>query len=137
MRHPEWPERLTAYLSEIRSRPYHPVTHNCALFALGALQAVTGRPAQEFLQAAAMDLPDTEMGVKRAIVENGDMRAIASRALGPISKATLNARRGDIALMEGDGGDTLAIVENGAALVLTPQGIQRHPLTEALGYWNV
>lgn len=42
VRLPDWLARLTAYVDEVRRRPYEPGTTDCALFAAGAVAAMTG-----------------------------------------------------------------------------------------------
>lgn len=42
MRLPDWKPRLTAYLAEIARRPMVEGQHDCALFAAGAVEAMTG-----------------------------------------------------------------------------------------------
>lgn len=139
MRHPEWGRRLTEYLHTIRQTPYDPVKHNCGCFALGVIEAVRGQPPSETLSALGIEaMPETDIGVKRLLIERGDMRNLASEFFGyPPSKGVLSANRGDIVVMPGEGGDTLGVVDNGAALVLTSAGLERHPIRDALGYWNV
>ena len=135
MRHPEWPARLAAYLADVQQKPYHPVTHNCAIFALGALEAVTGRERADLM--GGLELPESEFGVARVLAECGGVRGVATRAIGEMHAATLTAQRGDVALLDGDGGQTMGVVENGAVVVVTPQGLVRHPLKAMLGFWRV
>ncbi len=42
MRLPDWQERLTGYLCRCARTPYQIGDHDCALFAAGAVEAVTG-----------------------------------------------------------------------------------------------
>lgn len=42
MRRPDWRLRLSAYLSEVARRPFEAGRHDCALFAAGAVEAMTG-----------------------------------------------------------------------------------------------
>ena len=39
---PDWPERLSAWVEHHRARPFAWGTHDCVLFAAGAVEAVTG-----------------------------------------------------------------------------------------------
>jgi hypothetical protein len=43
MRRADWEARLSAYLARVDRRPYQPGRHDCAMFAAGAVRAVTGR----------------------------------------------------------------------------------------------
>lgn len=138
MRRAEWLPRLTAYLSSIRSKPFHPVTHNCAVFTLGVIEAVRGIAPDAVLCGIGLELPQTEAGVRRLLLEQGDMRGVAERFFGcPPDAAVLNARRGDIALMDGKDGDTLGVVDNGAVVILTAKGLERHPIMRARGFWKL
>ncbi len=48
-RRPDWQPCLFAYLAEVARRPLAPGQHDCALFAAGALEAMTGvDPAAEW-----------------------------------------------------------------------------------------
>lgn len=137
MRHPDWAERLTAYLDSIRTTPYHPVTHNCGEFALGVVEAVTAESRESILQRAGVTMPDTEFGVTRVLAECGGMSGIVCRVFGEPSDRTLLAKRGDLAIMDGVGGHTVGVIENGAVLGITPKGVERHPLRQALAFWSI
>ncbi len=41
-RRPDWLARLTAYLAEVRTKPFRPGEHDCALAAADAVMAITG-----------------------------------------------------------------------------------------------
>lgn len=41
-RFPDWQDRLTTYLDRCRDEPFYWGKHDCALFAAGAVKAITG-----------------------------------------------------------------------------------------------
>ena len=48
-RYPDWPSRLERYLQAARGRPFSWGENDCALFACGAVAAMTGEdPASRF-----------------------------------------------------------------------------------------
>lgn len=137
-RRPDWLDRLTVYLDEISGVPYDAVQHNCATFALGVVEAVTGELVADVLARLEITLPTSELGVARLLTDRGGMRGIACAAFGcEPEPGILSARRGDIALFEGIDGDTLGVVENGGAICLTPEGLWRFEISEARGFWRV
>lgn len=134
----DWLERITEYLDGIVGIPYDPVTHNCATFTLGAIEAVTGETVVSVLKRLAIKLPTNELGVTRLLTERGGMRGIACEAFGgEPDPAFLQARRGDIALFDGTDGDTLGVVESGGAICVTPEGLWRFDLSESKGFWRL
>lgn len=62
MRLPDWEPRFAAYISAVASRPFRAGRHDCALFAAGGIDALTGiNPAADWLgryssQRAGIDL---------------------------------------------------------------------------------
>lgn len=135
---PDWAERLAAYLTYVARQPWHPTGWNCAAFAIGALAAQTGAAEREVLTLAGFScLPDTEMGVKRALLERGGMRGIAVAFFKAEPKADRAAQRGDLALLDGEDGEVLGVVDSGGVVCLTREGLWRFPLRDIKGYWPV
>lgn len=137
MRSPQWERRLADYLDGLVSVPFDPVSHNCAVFALGVVEAVTEQTADEVLAVVGVKMPQSEIDVGRILVECSGVTGIASRLLGDIRQDIGFARRGDIVLFDGIDGDTLGVVEVAGAICLTPSGLRRFPMSEAKGYWSL
>ena len=119
MRLPDWKARLTDYLTQCAGQPYLLGRHDCALFAAGAMEAVCGiDPAAPWrgryiTKAAGLRL------VRRA--GHADHVAVFAAALEEIAPAF--AAAGDIAVVESDGAQLLAVVQGEGVYVLQPSGL--------------
>jgi len=136
------PERLLLLREwlEIASQwRFDPVQAHCAHFILGALEATTGEPAAGILARLDLALPDSDVGVKRVLINRGGMRGIAESYFGcPARIDILNACEGDIVVLDGDEGETLGLVEGGGVLCVTSTtGLGRFPLSAAKGFWRL
>lgn len=129
-------ERLEKYLTRISALKYDPVQHNCGTFVLGALEVMTTDSVEMILARVGVDVPVSKLGVSRVLAECGGVRGLATRCFGgPGSAAVLCARRGDVAVLDGDDGECLGVVEVGGVICLAPEGLRRFPLSNAKGYW--
>jgi hypothetical protein len=97
---PDWEDRLSAYLTEVRDRPFEYGAHDCILHACSAVEAMTGWDAAAEFRGQYSDAT----GAKRALREIGDgtlIRTINARfPKRPVGKAM----RGDIVMFEGSAG---------------------------------
>lgn len=132
MRPQDWPARLQEYVEQVRSRPFDPVSHNCALFAAGAIAAITGRDPVSELDITLTSEADVEAVLKA----HGGVRGLAVEYLGDI-QPRLRARRGDVVIKPGEQGETLGICMGDHALFLGPDGLQARQLSECEGCWRV
>lgn len=126
-RYADWPERLIAYIEDVQRAGFRPGRHDCALFAAGAVKAMTGT-----------DLAAQFVGNYRTLAEGvtmlnslgfDDHVALAAEALEEIPP--LMARAGDVAVVEGKLDLSLGIVQGPYIYVLTENGIGPVPLTDA------
>lgn len=132
MRKDDWLPRLLAYVEAVRAKPYNAVAHNCALFVAGAIREMRG------------DDPVSSLGVRlsseRDVVEvlsaRGGVKGLADEYLGQMLPP-LRARRGDVVIKDGDGGDTLGLCMGTHALFLGLGGLQRRALKDCAGCWEV
>ena len=121
MRRPDWQARLTAYLSQCAREPYQLGQHDCALFAAGAVEAVTGvDPAAQWrgrYQTKAQGL----LALKRA--GHSDLIAATAAALPEIAPAF--AAPGDIACVDDPvtGLPALGVVQGELIYVLREDGL--------------
>lgn len=93
VRLPDWEPRIAAYLDACAKRPFVFGSHDCALFAAGAVEALTG----EDFGAPFRGRYSTVRGYKRALTAAGysSIEGPFTAALGePVG--ALMARRGDI-----------------------------------------
>ena len=115
MRHPDWVVRLAALLRAAERRAFDARRWNCALFALAAVEAVTGQ------WPAVRVLPDL---------------AASADGAGFPRVAPLLARMGDIVLAPDP--DRLGVVlDAGRAAFVGPRGLVRAPLTLCTIAWRI
>ncbi|TMV07331.1 hypothetical protein FGK64_21960 [Arenibacterium halophilum] len=116
---PDWRPRLAAYVAQVSSRPFRPGRHDCALFAAGAVQAMTGADP-----AAAM------RGTYRSL-EDGKalLKAQGTPSLGALLEANLTevppayAQAGDLALLREGDAEAMGVVQGERVYCLTPTGL--------------
>ena len=124
---PDWRPRLAGYIAEQRRRPFKYGEQDCAMFAAGAVKAMTG---EDPLADLSLDY-STYAGGIRVLRRQGHADHIAlARALLP-EIPVAEARMGDLVVLPGDSGEALAVV--GGATVLAPgeDGLRVAPLTAA------
>lgn len=114
-RRPDWQARLTAYLAEVRARPFADDWH-CALFAAGGVEAMTGMD----LAAPYRGRWTTPRGGLRVLRRSGfaDHLALAGVHLPEILPS--EAWPGDVAAVD-EG--ALGIVQGRLVYVLGPSGV--------------
>ncbi|WP_135470829.1 DUF6950 family protein [Crenalkalicoccus roseus] len=115
MRHPDWAARLGALLLAAEARAFDARHWNCALFALAAVEAVTGqRPRVRVLPS---------------LIASADSAGFAR--LPP-----LLARMGDVALAPDP--DRLGVVlDAGRVAFVGPYGLLRAPITLCTHAWRI
>ena len=133
---PGWQGRLEAWLADCRGRPFACGRHDCALFAAGAVLAMTG-----------VDLADgwrgryrTALGARRILKKAGhdsplDIVAAALPEIPPVA-----ALPGDVAAIapESDGDwPALGIVQGAQVHVLRPDGLGLVGRSRILRAWRV
>jgi hypothetical protein len=104
MRRPDWPERLHEYVEARRDAPHVWGSNDCAMFAAGAVEAMTGVDPFARWRGTYTD-KDTAMCLLSA---EGGFEALCLRTFGePV--AVLQARRGDLLLGRLNTEDGLAV----------------------------
>lgn len=126
---PNWQTRLAAYVRQRSSQPLVWGVHDCALFAAGAVAAVTGRyvPLPAYIGA--------RQGL-RTLRALGGLRAIATRELGDPIPAQ-RAGVGDVVLVATGKREALALCNGVTALGPGPDGLVAVPLRHAVMAWRV
>jgi len=112
----DWEPRLVAWLASVRARPFAPGAHDCGLFTAGALEAMTGVDHG----AAWRGRYKTLKGARRLLKKAGyaDHVAYVAGLFDEVPPAF--AQAGDIAVIDGDDGPALGIVQGEGVYVLTP-----------------
>lgn len=132
-RHPDWRGRLIAYVAAAAATPFRPGRHDCALFAAGAVAAMTGFDAAEPWRGRYTTL----RGGLRVLRREGyaDHLALVTAHLAPVHPAF--ARVGDLAAVEGMQGMALGVVQGARIYVLRPEGLATVDLLTATHAWRV
>lgn len=127
MRQKHWQSRLTAYLAASARKEFVEGQHDCALFAAGAVAAVTGHD----YAAAYRGRYTTTRGGIRVLRKAGfaDHVALASSHLA--EKPVARANPGDLAVIKVEDGPALGVVQGEGIFVLRPNGMALVPLTAA------
>jgi len=116
----DWRSRLLSYLVAERAAPFEYGSHDCALFAAGAVAAMTGVD----YAAPYRGHYRTLLGGLRALHRDGyeDHVALAAAHLEAVHPAY--AAPGDLAAIPGgtDGLSALGVVQGAAVYVLMPDG---------------
>lgn len=117
----DWRARLTVYVSDCATKPYSLGSHDCALFAAGAVAAVTGTdPA-----AAWRGRYSTKAGGLRVLAKAGHADHIEATAALLEEIPPAFAAAGDIAvIMDEDAGSmALGVVQGELVYVLRETGL--------------
>lgn len=134
MRRPDWRHRLVAYTAEVTRASFHPGRHDCALFAAGAVEALTGAD----YAAPYRGRYTTERGGIRILRRDGyrDHIALAAAHLRKRAEGE-RARAGDLAVIPSDAGPALGVVQGAAIYVLSPAGLALVPIGAAVMIFEV
>lgn len=119
MRHPDWQARLVAYLHASAREPFKPGRHDCALFAAGAVLAMTGQD----MAAGWRGRYTTLSGGLRVLRKAGhaDHVALAASMFPEVPVAM--AQPGDLAAVPTPDGLALGVVQGEAVYVIGPGGL--------------
>lgn len=131
-RYPDWEVRLVDYLGQIARSPFAYGRNDCALFTAGAIRAMTG----EDLARGYRGYRSLKAGHK-LLRERGfdDHVALAASLLTEVPPSF--AARGDVAVVDGDDGPALGVVQGEAVYVLRPSGLGLILITKALRAFRV
>lgn len=133
-RHPDWRARLTAYVSATDAPDFAYGRHDCALFAAGAVLAMTGID-----HAAPFRRHYTTLrGGLRVLRRAGfaDHVALAAAHLPALHPS--QAMPGDLAVFDGPEGAVLGVVQGQGAYVLDPGGrVAMRAMRHAVGAFRV
>ena len=137
-RRPDWPSRLEEHLQAARNRSFRWGRHDCAMFACGAVEAMTGAdPAAPFRGRYR-----SEAGARRLLRAAGgglaELVARQAQEQGAVEVPPLRAQRGDLCLAAGpDGLDGLGVCVGGAAAFMRPDGLAFLPIGRVKRAWRI
>ena len=126
-----WPRALDALVRERMNQPFAWGTNDCALFAADCVLEVTGvDPA-----ADVRGTYDSAASAARMLEKAGGVFGLAQARLGPRIAATL-AQVGDVAMVQQDGRDVLAVCMGEHALAPGAGGLVWLPMSAAQCAWR-
>lgn len=132
MRHQDWPLRLSRMVAESRTIPFAWGTHDCCLFAANVVQELTGIDHAADLRgkyASALE-------ATRILKARGGVRGAATAAFGAEINPKL-AQRGDVVLVNGDHGESLAICLGTHCAAPAESGLATLPMSQAVTAWRI
>lgn len=111
-----WRTALADYINRVAYRPFQWGDHDCGLFAAGAVEAMTG----EDFAAGLRGRYKTKKGALRLMKKAGhaDHVAMAAATLEEIHPS--HAMIGDVAVVPGEGGEALGIVQGDRIYAIGP-----------------
>jgi hypothetical protein len=130
MRKDTWRQELVAYVASVAARPFAPGAHDCARFAAGAVEAMTGD--RHGADIAYGSLAEGRRALKAA--GHGSMAAYLAARFEEVPGAF--GQPGDVAVMKGRV-EALGIVQGEMIYVLRVDGLGLVPLTEAARCFRV
>jgi hypothetical protein len=124
----DWQARLNAYLARVWFRPFAYGAHDCALFAAGAVEAMTGvDPAAAYRGRYATQAD----GMALLLVEGGAMSPIAHARMLFDQVEPAFAQTGDLAAVETPEGRALGVVRGAVVYLAGRDGLVTLPVTRA------
>ena len=130
---PDWRPRLIAYLHEVAHKPFVEGQHDCALFAAGAVQAMTGTD----LAAEWRGYSSTREGIK-ALISSGYKSHVDIVASMFDEVAPALAQPGDIAAVQLDDDiPALGVVQGERIYVVGPDRLLSIPRRSAIRAFEV
>lgn len=143
-RNRDWRPALVAYLNRSARQPFRPGGHDCALFAAGAVEAMTGTDFARRYRSKYRSLAKGQAILrKRGYADHVDMVAqllpeIVSKD-GNRAPMPIMAQEGDIAVVPQGDEMALGVVQGSMVYVLRPGhlGLGLVPLTDAVRAFRV
>lgn len=118
VRLPDWQSRLRRWLGTVAGQPILPGRHDCCMFGAGAIEAQTGVD----IAAEWRGRYTTFAGGRRILRRAGFDGHVALIAHHLPEAHVSAALTGDIAIVPGEGGDAVGVVQGAAVYVLAASG---------------
>jgi hypothetical protein len=132
-RRSDWLERLTAYIEDVRLKPFDYTENHCGVFASTAVKLMTDEDPLVAIGVQFEDVSDYVDFMK----DPQHPRKVVSKFLGYDALPPLLAFRGDVVVREGTHGDSLGICIDDRAAFLGENGLQFRALSECEGCWHI
>ncbi len=125
-RHNDWRSRLAVYIARVQHQSFRPGQHDCALFAAGAVEAMTGVDLAEGMRGYSTIEQGQEFLRRHGFADHVDVAARRLPEVPPIM-----AQVGDVAAVSENGSAALGVVQGPMIYVLRLDGLGLVPLTSA------
>lgn len=132
-RHPDWPERLDAFIEARRNRPFAWGAHDCVLMAADWVLEATGVDPIEGWRGRWKSASQAA----RMLAQAGGIPGAVTARLGKPLDPVLFAIRGDIALLVHDDRKTLGVVTDAGLACPGKRSMVIVPITSAEFAWRV
>lgn len=130
MRRADWHQRLCAWLAEAADRPFQPGRHDCAIFAAGAVKAITGKDQARGWRGYR----SLERGQAKLRERGFEDHIALAMSLYPETTAPIP---GDLAVITTPDGPGLGIVQGPLIYAVAPVGWALVPHALATAYLEV
>lgn len=131
-RRPDWLERLQETVEYWKDKPFGWAYNDCCMFAARCVDEMTGSEWVVDLHSCYCD----ERTAKVYIEAEGSIEASVTKRLGePVPR--LQARRGDVCLVETPHGPGLGICVGAVALTPGEEGLVPIPLANVVKAWRI
>ncbi len=129
----DWPAQLHIVSTAALRKPYRWGDHDCCLFAADCVLAMTGVDLAEDFRGAYHDEATASDMLERLNCESvADLPGIWFEEI-----SVSQARRGDVALFDGEFGPFLAICDGITAVGPAARGIAHVQIVDALRAWRI
>lgn len=132
-RHPDWPERLAAFVESRRHVPFAWGSNDCATFAADAVLAMTGRDPLVMMRG----LWQCSFGAQMAMRTSGGLAWAARRQLGRPLQQPAAAPRGAVVCARVEGLAILGVHMGAWWCAPGAQGLVFRPAREVRLAWGV
>lgn len=130
MRRQDWVGRLWRTVKNYEHTPFQYGKHDCCLFVARCIDSITYSSL-----ARTMNYGDERGAVCFLRQEGGLINAVTRRLGTPING--INARRGDVCLVQCDSSDGLGVCMGSTIAVAAEDGLVFYPLRQSKKVWRV
>lgn len=130
----DWPERLHAHIDARIRAPFEWGKNDCAHLAFDWVRDMTGHDPLEVFRGRYSTAEGSLRALKR-LGKGGLVETFA--ALMPEEIGVRKARRGDVAVANGDEGAALGLVTGSEAIFFAPEGATLFPVSRCRLVWPV
>ena len=128
MRYEDWPVRMEEAISRHEGKAFRYGRFDCVIFCADVIEAMTGVYPHSFAYRNKAE-------AEAIFAEHGSLESIVDTLFE--RKLPKAAQRGDLVMVEQDGGSLGICVGSRVVLPARPEGIARLPMREVIAAWSV